>query len=117
MSTAMKKFLIKLLGGFTQSEINDVRLKEVANSLNDIEKLKRLSFREGDTVYINDEKFQFGVPYYLLEAYNGGYHWYVSQRKDDNQRSVSNGVGYLNISHERPMACPTCNQLIKLLTQ
>ena len=76
------------------------------------EGLRRLTFRSGDIVFINDGKRDPQKPYYLLHS-NGAYlaMWYVSDQKDG--RECRDPVSAYDISHEAPKSCKCCGQLLQ----
>ncbi len=96
----MKKFIIKLFGGYTPKEFRNLKQRH-KNQLYD---LRHHVFRKDDIVYIKDSsKFDPFKPYYLLEPYNNGFCWYVSQNKNDTQRrELVNGVHVYNLDTDRP---------------
>jgi len=101
----IKEFIIKLFGGFTKTEIDIVNCKFI--------KAVKDSYRKGDLVYINDDRFKPLAQYYLLDYYNGKNCWYVSTDKDDAQRrEILNGVGFEKLSIKPIDICPCCNKVI-----
>lgn len=120
----MRKFIISLLGGFTQQEkakaIQEAKSFLIELHDKEVHKLKSKVFRSGDPVFITNGKSSFtvGDMYYLLEPYNGGYYWYISKDPNDKQRrEMSNGVSVDNISHDPPEKCPHCQSIINNKTE
>jgi hypothetical protein len=99
----MKNLIIKFLGGYTESQVKKQK----------IESRKHL-FRKGDLVYINNDFFDPTKKYYLLESYNNGYCWYVSQNQNDlTRRELINGVIVEHIQFEPIDFCKFCHSKIK----
>lgn len=95
----MKDWIIKKLGGYTKE---DYMLEK--------DNLKKHTFRSGDLVYVRKIGFNPKRRYYLLDSYNNGYCWYVSEDANDKlRRELINGIHIRDISHEE-MACHVCGQ-------
>lgn len=102
----MKNNLIKLFGGYTKEEVSIIKIDAI------LEFTKKL-YRKGDSVYINDKRYNPYKKYFLLESYNGGNCWYVSEHPNDKTRDeMNNGVLVSLLSHDQFTECPCCFQLI-----
>jgi len=89
------------------------KLKEEITELKDqVTVLYRLQFRVGDIVYVNDNVRNPRHKYYLLEAYNNGYCYYISQSKDSKSFGIGDGINVKHLSHTPPKTCNCCNQLL-----
>lgn len=95
----MKNWLIKIFGGLTKEQYEAEILKNRVHL-----------FRQGDPVYITSKKFNQITKYYLLESYNGGTCWYISQDPKSKQRSVSNGIHIDYIQFDKIEICQYCQQ-------
>jgi|GEM_PF-6219687 len=108
----MKKRLIKLLGGFTSPEYTQ-KVQEVAKITNKSDYWRSKALRKGDKVYINDKRHMFNYPYYLVEPYNGGQCWYVTNHPEKvNEEPFGIGALTENISLEPPAKCRCCDQIL-----
>jgi hypothetical protein len=108
----MRKFIIKILGGHTDTEFKKITEEHKTREF----LLLAKTFRTGDAVYltknIKHNNMYLGDIYYLLESYNNGNCWYISKDKDDKNRSIRSAVHIMDISHEKPNKCKCCNNFL-----
>lgn len=102
----MRYLIIKLLGGYTKEEVTVAKVEAAFEIIKSV-------FRREDQVYINHKDYDPSKKYYLLESYNGGNAWYVSQNLQDNKREpLDNGALVEWLSHDPIPRCITCNQIL-----